>query len=59
MIKYRITKIDKEGFFLKVGAVVYLDLLNERVYAEDKVQYAPLKLLKKLNADGEQIKEVQ
>lgn len=59
MIKYRITKIDKEVFFLKVGAVIYLDFFNERVYAEDKVQYAPLKLLEKLNADGEQIKEVE
>ena len=37
-IKYRITKMDKDMFFLRVGDVVIVDYIEETVYSEDMKQ---------------------
>lgn len=57
MEKFKITKADKEMFFLKIGEIIYIDFSEGRVYAEDKKQYMPLSMLEKINADGVRIKE--
>ena len=41
-IKLKITELDKEMFFLKIGNIIYLDYGEERIYAEDETQYMPL-----------------
>lgn len=55
--KYRITKIDKPFFFLKVGAIVYLEFGEDRIYSEDMKQYVPSDLAYKLGIDGERVDE--
>ena len=55
--KFRITKIDKPSFFLKVGAIVYLDWVEDRIYSEDGEQYMPSDLVFKLGVDGERVEE--
>jgi len=57
-IKFKITKLDKQRFFLKIGAVVIVNYDEERVYSEDKKQYMPLDLALKAGLDGEQLGEV-
>lgn len=54
-IRFKITKLNKESFFLKFGSVVLLDYEEERVYSEDEKQYMPLDLALKFGIDGEQI----
>lgn len=54
-IKFRITKLDKEPFFLKIGNIILLDYEEERIYSEDGKQYMPLDLALKFGLDGEQI----
>lgn len=54
-MKYKITKIDKEMFFLKLGAIVILDFNDNRVYDENREQYMPLDFALKTGMDGEQI----
>lgn len=56
-IKFKITKLNKQGFFLKIGAVVIVNYDEERVYSEDKKQYMPLKLALDAGIDGEQVRE--
>lgn len=56
-LKYKITKIDQECFFLKLGAVIIVDLIAEKVYSEDGKSFAPLDLIEKMGVDGELIKE--
>lgn len=56
-IKFKITKLDKELFFLKIGNTILLDYEKERIYSEDKKQYMPLDFALKLGLDGKQIKE--
>ena len=55
--KFKITKLDKEMFYLKIGNIIYVDYDEERVYTEDEKQYMPLDLALKLGLDGERIKE--
>lgn len=57
-IRFKITKLDRECFFLKIGAVIILNYDEERVYSEDKKQYMPLDLALKTGLDGEQLGEV-
>lgn len=57
-IKFKITKIDKEGFFLRKDAVIVVDYYEGRVYSEDKKQYIPLDMALQMGVDGEQVKEV-
>ena len=54
-IKYRITKTDKECFFLRVGEIVILDFSDDRVYSEDRKQYMPISVAMKFGIDGEQV----
>lgn len=54
-IRFKITKLNKESFFLKFGSVVLLDYEEERIYSEDEKQYMPLDLVLKFGIDGEQI----
>ena len=54
--KFKITKLDKNRlFFLKIGAIIYVDFKENRVYAEDQEQYAPLDWALKMGLDGEWI----
>lgn len=55
--KFRITKIDKPPLFLRVGAIVYWDFWEDRIYSEDGKQYMPSDLLFKLGVDGERVEE--
>ena len=57
--KFKITKLDKEMFYLKIGNIIYVDYDEERVYAEDKKQYMPLDLALKLGIDGVQVEEAE
>ena len=57
MEKFKITKIEKECFFLKLGAIIYIDFITNRVYSEDKEQYMPLSILEQCKVDGAQVKE--
>lgn len=54
-IKFKITKMDQEMFFLRVGAIVYVDFDDNRVWSEDRKQYMPLNLAEKLGIDGVQV----
>lgn len=54
-LKFRITKIDEEMFFLKIGEVVIVDYYKGRVYSEDEKQYMSLELALDLGLDGEQV----
>lgn len=54
-IKFKITKMDQEMFFLRVGAIVYVDFEDNRVWSEDRKQYVPLNLAEKLGIDGVQV----
>lgn len=54
-MKFKITKLDKESFFLKIGNVILLDYEEKRIYSEDGRQYMPLDFALKLGLDGEQI----
>lgn len=56
-IKFKITKLDKEMFFLKIGNIIYLDYIKERVYAEDGKQYMPIDLALSLGLNAVRIKE--
>lgn len=54
-MRYKITKLDKEMFFIKLGAIVIVDFVENRVYDENREQYMPLDLALKTGMDGEQI----
>ena len=54
-IKFKITKLDKEMFFLKIGNIIYLDYNEERIYAEDEKQYMPLDFALKQGLDSIQV----
>ena len=54
-MKFRITKIDEELFFLKLGEVVVVDYDKGRIYSEDEKQYVTLDLALKFGVDGEQV----
>lgn len=54
-IKFKITKIDRPCFFLRLGAVVLVNYDEERVYSEDKREYMSLDLALKWGLDGEQV----
>ena len=56
-IKYKVTKINEDCFFLHIGAVIILDFNEGRVYSEDKTQFLSLDIALRLGLDGEQIKE--
>lgn len=55
--KFKITKLDKGMFFLKIGNIIYVDYDEERVYAEDEKQYMPLDFALKQGLDGVRVKE--
>lgn len=55
-LKYKITKINNECFFLKIGAIVIVDHEEERIYSEDGKQYMPLDMAIKMGIDGECLK---
>lgn len=55
-MKFKITKVDIEGFFLNVGDVVIVNLSEARVYSEDKKQYMSLDLALSMGLDGERIR---
>ena len=58
-IKFKITKIDIEGFFLRKDSIIIVNYDEGRVYSEDKKQYIPLDMaLQKMGVDGEQVREV-
>jgi len=54
-IKFQITKIDQETFFLRLGAVVIVDYDEGRVYDENREQYMPLDVALKTSMDGERV----
>lgn len=54
-MRFKITNLDKEMFFIKLGAIVIVDYEEERVYDENKEQYMPLDLALKTGMDGEQV----
>ena len=54
-IKFKITKLDKEMFFLKIGNIIYVDYDKERVYSEDEEQYMPLDTALKFGLDGKRV----
>lgn len=56
-IKFKITKLDRPCFFLRLGLTVIVNYDEERVYSEDKRQYMPLDLALKMGLDGEQVQE--
>ncbi len=51
-LKFRVTKIDDDMFFLKKGNIFYFDLAEERIYSEDLKQYMPVEMALKLGLDG-------
>lgn len=53
--KFRITKIDKPTFFLRLGEIIIVNYDESRVYSEDKKQYVPLDLALKMGLDGERM----
>lgn len=55
--KYKITKLEKEYFFLKLGATVFVDYIDYRVYDENMEQYVPLEFALKTGMDGEKIED--
>ena len=55
-VKFKITKLDKECFFLRLGETVVIDFMKERVYSEDEKQYMPLEVAFKFGLDGERVK---
>ena len=55
--KYKITKMDREMFFLKIGCTVWVNYDEMRVYSEDKKQYMPLDIAMKLGLDGERVQD--
>ena len=57
-IKFKITKIEKEGFFLRKGSIIIVNYDEDRVYSEDKKQYIPLDMALQMGVDGEQVREV-
>lgn len=57
-VKFKITKIDRPCFFLKLGLIVLINYDEERVYSEDKSEYMPLDLALKMGLDGERVLEV-
>lgn len=58
-IKFKITKIDKPLFFLKIGNIIIVNYDENRVYSEDKKQYIPLDLALQAGVDGEQVRTVE
>ena len=56
-IKFRVTKIDEEFFFLKEGSNVIVDYNNNRVYSEDGKSYMPLKMALEHGLNGEIVQE--
>ena len=57
-IKFRITKLDIELFFLKISEIIIVNYDENRVYSEDKKQYMSLDLALQAGVDGEQVREV-
>lgn len=55
--KFKITNLDKEMFFLKIGNIIYYDYSEDRVYAEDGKQYMPIDLALSLGLNAVRIKE--
>lgn len=55
-IKFKITKLNKECFFLKRGAIVLVNYEEQRIYSEDGKQYMPLDMAIKMGVDGEQLR---
>lgn len=53
--KFRITKIDKRFFFIKVGATVWWNTTENRIYSEDHKQWVQVDMALKLGIDGEEI----
>lgn len=56
-VKYKITKIDKPCFFLKLGSMVVVDHDHARIYSEDRKSYLPLDMALALGLDAELVKE--
>ena len=54
-IKFIVTKMETECFFLRIGEVVIVDYDEERVYSEDRKQYMPLDIAMKFGIDGKQV----
>lgn len=54
-LKFRVTKMDNEMFFLKRGNIFYFDLAEERIYSEDLREYMPVETALKLGLDGERV----
>lgn len=55
-LTYKIKSVEQECFFLKVGAIITVDFVSERVYSEDGKSYMPLYLMEKMGVDAELIK---
>lgn len=53
--KFKITKVDKELFFLKMGAIIIVNYDEERVYDENRVQYMSIDFLVQAGVDGERV----
>lgn len=56
-IKFKITKLNNECFFLKNGATVIYNPEEERIYSEDGKQYMPVDMVIKMGVDGEQLRQ--